>query len=165
MNNNIIEIITIIIQKLIKGEDEFLLEEDKITEELYEMGYSSQEIDRAFTFIYTNSEVVEEDEFFTDLNYDTGHFYRRIFTDAEKIYFEKDIKGILYKINDLKILTDDEYEMLINRMMQTAFLDKLDCFSIWSIINDLVSNDKLEIIIDEIDEFNEFWMDSYKNVN
>ena len=80
--------------------------------------------------------------------------YNRVFTKVENFYFSKEIKAIIYKLNALGILSADELEIIIYRMMEIATIDDLKTDLVWDIINDVVDDSELMMTISaEINEF------------
>ncbi|MGM0602861.1 MAG: DUF494 family protein [Bacillota bacterium] len=151
MDKNLIEIISFLIKKILDDEDVFL-NQDEIIEELEYLGYDIEDIDEAFSFVFDNSVLFDDSDFYFDNNMQSG--YNRAFTETEKMYFNSMAKGIIFKLNNLKILPPDEFEMLITKMMQSAVFGFLETDRIWQIINEVVEEpERLIYIADNISEF------------
>ncbi|MFN2341437.1 MAG: DUF494 family protein [Halanaerobium sp.] len=151
MNKKVIEILSILIQKMLHDEDLWRKEEDIIIE-LEDQGYTIENISEAFEIIFSEVISVEDRDFYIDYEMNSG--YNRVFTKVEKFYFSNEIKAIIYKLNRLSILSADELEIIISRMMQLASVDDLKAELVWDIINDVVDDSELMFTISaEINEF------------
>jgi Smg protein len=151
MNKKVIEILSILIQKMLNDEDLWRKEEDIIIE-LEDQGYTIEDISEAFEIIFSEVISVEDRDFYIDYEMNSG--YNRVFTKVEKFYFSNEIKAIVYKLNRLGILSADELEIIIYRMMQIASVDDLKAELVWDIINDVVDDSELMLTIStEINEF------------
>lgn len=151
MNNNVIKIIGILIKKMLK--DEKLWENyDKIVDDLEEQGYSYENINEAFDFLYSEEITVDDSGFYIDYEMSSG--YNRSFTKVENFYFSKEVKAVIYKLNSLEILSAEELELIIFRMMQVAAYNDLKLDLVWEIINDVV--DDQELLLDISSQIKEF---------
>ncbi len=151
MNKKVIEILSKLIQKMLNDEDLWRKEEDIIIE-LEDQGYTIEDISEAFEIIFSEVISVEDRDFYIDYEMNSG--YNRVFTKVEKFYFSNEIKAIVYKLNRLGILSADELEIIIYRMMQIATVDDLKAELVWDIINDVVDDSELMLTIStEINEF------------
>lgn len=151
MNKKVIEILSNLIQKMLNDEDLWRKQEDIIIE-LEDQGYTIENISEAFEIIFSEVISVEDRDFYIDYEMNSG--YNRVFTKVEKFYFSNEIKAIIYKLNRLGILSADELEIIIYRMMQIASVDDLKAELVWDIINDVVDDSELMLTIStEINEF------------
>ena len=151
MNKKVIEILSILIQKMLHDEDLWRKQEDIIVE-LENQGYTIENISEAFEIIFSEVISVEDRDFYIDYEMSSG--YNRVFTKVENFYFSKEIKAIIYKLNGLGILSADELEIIIYRMMEIATIDDLKTDLVWDIINDVVDDSELMMTISaEINEF------------
>lgn len=151
MNKKVIEILSNLIQKMLNDEDLWRKQEDIIIE-LEDQGYTIENISEAFEIIFSEVISVEDRDFYIDYEMSSG--YNRVFTKVENFYFSNEIKAIVYKLNGLGILSADELEIIIYRMMQIASVDDLKAELVWDIINDVVDDSELLITISaEINEF------------
>ena len=151
MNKNVIEVLSILIQKMLNDED-LWRKQDDIVVELEDQGYTIENISEAFEIIFSEVISVDDQDFYIDYEMPSG--YNRVFTKIEKFYFSNEIKTIIYKLNKLGILKADELEIIIYRMMQIAAVDDLRAELVWDIINDVVDDSELLITISaEINEF------------
>lgn len=151
MNKKVIEILSKLIQKMLNDEDLWRQEEDIIIE-LEDQGYTIEDISEAFEIIFSEVISVEDRDFYIDYEMNSG--YNRVFTKVEKFYFSNEVKAIIYKLNRLGILSADELEIIIFRMMQIASVDDLKAELVWDIINDVVDDTELMLTIStEINEF------------
>ena len=151
MNKNVVEILSILIHKMLNDEELWGNQEDIIIE-LEDQGYTIENISEAFEIIFSEVISVEDRDFYIDYEMSSG--YNRVFTKVENFYFSKEIKAIIYKLNGLGILSADELEIIIYRMMQTASVDDLKAELVWDIINDVVDDSELMLTISaQINEF------------
>jgi|GEM_PF-666862 len=151
MNKKVIEILSILIHKMLNDEDLWRKQEDVIIE-LEDQGYTIENISEAFEVIFSEVISVEDRDFYIDYEMPSG--YNRVFTKVENFYFSNEIKAIIYKLNGLGILSADELEIIIYRMMQIASVDDLKADLVWDIINDVVDDSELMLTISaEINEF------------
>jgi len=151
MNKKVVEILSILIQKMLHDEDLWRKQEDIIIE-LEDQGYTIENISEAFEIIFSEEISVEDREFYIDYEMNSG--YNRVFTKVEKFYFSNEMKALIYKLNRLGILSADELEIIIYRMMQIASVDELKAELVWDIINDVVDDSELMLTISaEINEF------------
>lgn len=151
MNKKVIEILSKLIQKMLNDEDLWRKQEDIIIE-LEDQGHTIENISEAFEIIFSEVISVEDRDFYIDYEMNSG--YNRVFTKVEKFYFSNEIKAIIYKLNRLGILSADELEIIIFRMMQIASVDDLKAELVWDIINDVVDDSELMLTIStEINEF------------
>ncbi|WP_133515027.1 DUF494 family protein [Halanaerobium saccharolyticum] len=151
MNKKVIEILSVLIHKMLNDEDLWRKQEDVIIE-LEDQGYTIENISEAFEVIFSEVISVEDRDFYIDYEMPSG--YNRVFTKVENFYFSNEIKSIIYKLNGLGILSADELEIIIYRMMQIASVDDLKADLVWDIINDVVDDSELMLTISaEINEF------------
>ncbi|MCC3143816.1 DUF494 domain-containing protein [Halanaerobium sp. Z-7514] len=151
MNKNVIEILTLLMQIFIDKIDLLSLKKD-ITESLEEQGYEREDINKAFEFMYKDPFNVSDKDFYTDQK-ESG--YNRVFSKIEKMYFDDEVKTIIYQLNKLGILDTEELEIIIDQMLSMAFFNNLTLESIWELIDDVVDDDyQLYIISESIDFFN-----------
>ena len=151
MNNNVIKIIGIIIKKMLNNEKVWENYEE-IVDDLEEQGYSYENINEAFDFLYSEEITVNDSGFYIDYEMPSG--YNRSFTKVENFYFSKEIKAVIYKLNSLEILKAEELELIIFRMMQIAAYNDLKIDSVWEIINEVVDDQELLFnISSQIKEF------------
>lgn len=164
MNDNIIEIVSFLIQRMLNDED-ILLEEEDIIQELLELGYNIQDIDQAFELIYNGTDIIEAENIqFDDL--EKIPFYNRIFTVAEKLYLPLDIQGLILKIMFSNLLTTKENEEIIIKAIQNSYTGYVSPDNLWTIIEDVVKDQKkLNLISHQITEFNDIIPEDYKYIN
>ena len=151
MNKNVTEILSILIKKMLNDEDLWKKQDDTVIE-LEDQGYTIENISEAFDIIFSEVISVEDRDYYIDSEMPSG--YNRVFTKVENFYFSNEIKAIIYKLNGLEILTADELEGIIFKMMQLASGNDLQTNLVWEIINDVVEDsESLLTIYAEINEF------------
>ena len=162
MNKNVIEILSILIKKMLSDQDLWSNQDDIIVE-LEDQGYTIENISEAFDIMFSEIISVKDNNFYIDDKMKSG--YNRVFTKVENFYFNKEIKSLIYKLNNLELLTADELELIINRMMQTAAIDELKPDLVWDIINEVVEDsDIIYMISAELNEFDSSIL-KYQRVN
>lgn len=164
MNNNIIEIIGLLIQKMLQDDDPILDEED-IIQELVEMGYDIKDIDYAFELIYNSADIIEEENFYFPSS-GKSSLYNRVFTRSEKLYISNNIQGILLKLFALSVLTPREYETIVGKVIQNNFDGNTETSDLWDFIEEVIKDNKrLELITDKMPEFKKYIPKHFKYVN
>jgi Smg protein len=151
MNKKVIEILSLLIQKMLNDEDLWKKQED-IVVELENKGHTIENISEAFDIIFSEVISVSDNNYYIDHKMSSG--YNRVFTKIENFYFSNEIKAIILKLNALGILAADELEIIIFRMFQLAAVNNLEADLVWEIINDVVDDSELLLTISA--EFNEF---------
>lgn len=164
MNDNVVEIVSLLIQRMLNDE-KVLVEEEDIILELLELGYNIQDIDQAFELIYNSTEIIEAENIQID-NTEQVNFYNRIFTMAEKLYLPINIQGLLLKIIFSNLISINESEEIIKRVIQNSYKDFVSTSNLWNIIEDVVEDQsKLILLVDRIDEFNDIIPEDYRYIN
>lgn len=152
MSENIIEIVSLLIQKMLNDE-QILLEEEKIIQELLDLGYNIQDIDQAFELIYNGTDIIEAENIRFD-KLDKMPSYNRVFTEAEKLYLPIEIQGTILKIIFSNILNSKENEDIIIKAIQNSYVGNFPNNKLWKIIEEVVHDqNKLSLIIYTIPEF------------
>jgi len=163
MKSNIIEIVTLLIQRLLVDGEVFM--EEEIVMELLELGYEIKDIDQAFELIYNGTEIIEAENPQPKQSRELG-FYNRVFSNAEKMYLPLNIQGLLIKIVFSRILSVDEYEEIIKRLIQSSYHELISEQSLWDIIEDVVEDQyKLYLLLNEINEFQDIIPDANRYLN
>ena len=161
MNDNVIEIVSIIVKKMIK--DEYIDQEEIITE-LADQGYELEDIDDAFALILSEENVFEENILENNRNSDV--IYNRIFTFSEKMYLPLKLQGLIYRLISNNILSPEESEKLINKTVKNVYSGSIKTKDLWNALKDIIDDEiRLETILKDIPEFNEFVKEKYKFVN
>lgn len=163
MNDNVIEIISLLIQKILNEGD--IMIEEEVIEELLDLGYNIQDIDEAFELIYNGTDIIEaENLHVSDLK--EKFFYNRIFTISEKLYLPVEIQGLLLKLMSSNLLSFKECEEVIIRAIQTSLGGSTTPFHLWSILEEVVDRDEvLEQLSVSINEFKDMITDDFKYIN
>lgn len=112
MNSNIIEIVTILVQKLIHNED-VQGNEEEIIQGLLELGYDLNEIEIAFELIFSSTEIIGVTESFENLQY-LPHSVR-ILSRRERLSFSDQAQRALLEMIYQKLLSDEELEDIIQK--------------------------------------------------
>ena len=166
MKNNVIEIVSIIVKKMMK--DEYIDQEEVITD-LVDQGYDLEDIDDAFALILSEENILEENiwENTDNENSDKNDpIYNRIFTFSEKMYIPLKLQGLIYRLIAKNILSPAESEKLITKTVKNVYSGSIKTKDLWNALQDIIEDEfRLEIILKDIPEFNEFVKEKYKLVN
>ncbi len=163
MNENVIEIISLLIKKML-NEDDIIIEEEVI-EELLDLGYDIQDIDEAFELIYSGTDIIEAENFHVcDLK--EKSFYNRIFTLSEKLYLPIEIQGLLLKLLSSNLLSFKECEEVIIRTIQNSFGGYTTPLHLWGILEEVIEKEEiLEKLSISINEFKDMISGDFKYIN
>ncbi|NLJ84608.1 MAG: DUF494 family protein [Halanaerobiaceae bacterium] len=163
MKNNIIEIVSLLIQRLlVDGE---VVMEEEIVMELLELGYEIKDIDEAFELIYNGTEIIEAENVRTDSSR-AFEIYNRVFSEAEKLYLPLNIQGLLIKVIFSGVLSIEESEEIIKRLIQASYHEHISRLSLWDVIEEVVEDhSKLYLLLNEISEFKDIVPDAYRYLN
>lgn len=84
----------------------------------------------------------------------------------KKMYLPLNIQGLLIKIVFSRILSVDEYEEIIKRLIQSSYHELISEQSLWDIIEDVVEDQyKLYLLLNEINEFQDIIPDANRYLN
>lgn len=155
MNTDVFEIISQLIKKLLH-EDEVINNEEKLINSLQEKGYNLTDINQAFEFIFSSSQVEEEfeTETITDLTATRKEeIGNRVLNLREKFKFNLYVQGIIIKLSALNLITREELETVIAKSLR-AKTKVLDTLEFWNILKEAVDDDfRLSVISTKIPEF------------
>ncbi len=159
MNNSIIKIISILVQRMLQENEVF--EEEELVQDLINLGYNIEDIDQAFELIFSSKEIIEGDEITAVKNP-----YNRVFTLAERIYLPIDLRGLIRRLIMLNVLSSGENELLITKIIQNIYNGSAKIEDLWLILEEIIEdNYKLELILKEIPEFKNHIHKDYKYIN
>ena len=159
MNNNIIEIINILIKEILESKNPIIDEED-IIQELINMGFEVDDIDKAMELIFYEKFINE------DIEDDICDNYNRIFTITEKLYISVKIRGLIRRLIFINVLSAKESETLIARTVQNSYNGLSETDDIWDILQEIISDEsKLELISHKIPEFRNLYGSEFKHIN
>lgn len=120
MNSNIIEIVTILVQKLIHNED-VQGNEEEIIQGLLELGYDLREIEIAFELIFSSTEIIGITESFENLQY-LPHSVR-ILSRRERLSFSLEAERVLLEMIYQRLLSNDELEDIIQKASSVSTVE------------------------------------------
>jgi len=162
MNKEIIEIVNILIQKLL-SEDDIKGNKENIIVNLENEGYTIEDINKAFQFIFDGNKSFEDTEFYVDKELASGPNYNRVLTKTEKMVFDDKMKSLIYKLNNLELLKSFELELLIEHMLHTSVFNELDTAVVWELLNEIVEDSgTITSISKNLDEFRGLDLDEEK---
>ncbi len=159
MNSNIIEIVTILVQKLLHNED-LAANEEEIVQTLIDLGYDIKDIEMAFELIFSSAEIIGISEVYENHNYlPTSN---RILSQSEKVLFSLEAQGILLDLSNIGLISNEELEEMIERALNVQSLE-VDKSHLWKLLKTTVQNRlKLTFIknlkFKDIKEEENFWI-------
>ena len=164
INDQVIQIIGLLIQRMLNNE-EITLEEEVIIQELLEMGYDIHAIDQAFELIYNSTEIIEAENI-NGTSFERVSSYNRVFTVIERLYLPLDLQGLLRKLMQLNLLTPQEHEAIIIRTIQDSFAGLTSPRNLWTILKGVIADQqKIDIIAVKINEFKNLIPSDFKYIN
>jgi Smg protein len=155
MNQNIFEIISQLVRRLLYDGD-IVRDEESLINSLRDEGYDLDEINQAFEFIFSSSEIIDlpqKEQKKTKVK--VNKFRQRVLDFREKFKFSLKVQGIIIKLNTLRLIKEDELERIIARSLveQNRVIDVTE---FWNILEEVVDNDlRLLAIANQIIEFQE----------
>lgn len=163
MNNKIIEVICILVQKMLE-EDNPLEDKEMLVNELIGAGYEKEDIEQALELISITPDIIEKNQEKNEKK--VNRVYNRVFTLPEKIYLPVDLQGLIQRLIILNILSPDESETLIIKTIQNVYSGLTDSRDIWELLEEIVEDkSKLDIISQEITEFKDYYRSDFKYIN
>ncbi len=124
----------------------------RIIQELLEKNFDREDIDRALELMFSGLDIIGENII------NSEGIYNRVFTSIEKVYLPVEMQGLIWRLNVLNILTHNESETLINRVIQNSSYGYSETSDIWDVLEEVVDDRiKLEIISQKIPEFKEYF--------
>jgi len=164
MNNSILEIISLLIQRML-ADKEPVVDEEETIQELLELGYKIQDIDQAFELIYNTTDIIEAEKISIDSSQETT-FYNRIFSVGERLFLPLKMQGLIRKLMNLNLLTPEENEQVIIMALQSSYNDSVATSDFWDILEEVILDEnKLGLISAEIPELNNIITGNYKYIN
>ncbi len=155
MNTDVFEIISQLIKELLH-KDEVINNEKKLINSLQEKGYNLTDINQAFEFIFSSSQVEEEfeAESINDLAANRQEeIGNRVFNLREKFKFNLYVQGIIIKLSALNLITREELEKVIAKSLR-ARTEVLDTLEFWKLLKGTIDDDfRLSVIATKIPEF------------
>ena len=137
-DENILDVLMYLFENYIDDEQDnsFDIEYDDIREKLFNVGFSHNEINKAFTWLDDLS--VQSTDFSMNLN--TPPAAIRLYTDDEKEKFPTECQGFLLFLQQLGIVNTSVREVVIERCMalesELLSLDELKWFLLMVLFND-----------------------------
>jgi len=163
LDNTIREIIDVLTKK-VSGTGEIVLEEDKIIEDLMDIGFAKTDILKAMELFFTESIIKPLS--LGDIKPKYRPLYNRSFTLTEKVYLSAEAQKFLKKIVYSRLLTPEQNENLISRAVRNMYQDSLDLSLLWEIIEDIVEEETiLNQICQAVPEFTDFFKEESQFIN
>lgn len=142
MNSNVIEIVTILVQKLLHNED-LAANEEEIIQGLLDLGYNLRDIEIAFELIFSSAEIIGVTENFENHNYLPTS--ERIFSNRERFMFSDEVRDCLYKMMRVRLISYEELEDMIKRGYASQ-AQELGMKELWFFLRSAV-RDKLRLTV------------------
>ncbi|WP_245684755.1 DUF494 family protein [Orenia metallireducens] len=155
MNQNIFEIISQLVRRLLYDGD-VIRDEERLINSLRDEGYDLDEINQAFEFIFSSSEIIDLPEKEQKRNkVKVNKFRQRVLDFRERFKFSLEVQGIIIKLNTLNLIKEEELERIIARSLVEQ--DKvIGITEFWDILEEVIDNDlRLLAITNQINEFQE----------
>ena len=134
MRNKILEIVIFLMDYMRDN-----LESDSATDDasivLKEMGYSEHEIDTAYGWFMDQFSPIGEQHFAEFPNHTTSS---RVLTDIERMFINSESYGFLLKLLHHRLITDEQLEKIIERIMLISLDDKITIDQIKMIASSIV---------------------------
>jgi uncharacterized protein Smg (DUF494 family) len=164
MNNSVVEIISLLIQRML-NDNEQVVDEEETVQELIELGYKIQDIDQAFELIYNTTDIIEAEKIPLE-NQQVVTPYNRIFSVGERLFLPLKMQGLIRKLMNLNLLTPEENEQVIMMALQTSYNGSVATSDFWDILEEVILDEnKLGLISAEIPELNNIITGNYKYIN
>ncbi|GAB6098907.1 hypothetical protein JCM16358_07860 [Halanaerocella petrolearia] len=163
MNTSVFKIISHLVKRMLNSEQE-AVDEEKLISTLQEEGYELNDINQAFEFIFSSSEIIDMPEKITedDDNQDnetesnrltSNENKQRILDFRERFKFNLNVQGIIIKLNYLNLITEEELETVIAKSVATH-KPRLDTLDFWEVLEGEIDDEfKLTALAEEIPEF------------
>lgn len=136
MNSNVIEIVTILVQKLMHDED-LLHNEEEIIQTLVDMGYNLKDIEVAFELIFSPEEIIGLSEEFENHTYLPNS--ERILSTRERFAFSNEAQAILLKLIREGFIDHKELEGIIQKGAGLHSFN-LGVQELWSLLKSTLRN-------------------------
>ncbi|AGB40617.1 Protein of unknown function (DUF494) [Halobacteroides halobius DSM 5150] len=144
MNSNVYEIISQLVRKMLNKEQE-ITDEERLISTLQEEGYKLEDINQAFEFIFSSSDII-------DISKDKEH-KQRILDFRERFKFNLNVQGIIIKLNSLDLLSNEELETIITKSVSHHKI-RLDVLDFWEILEEIIDDEfRLATLVEKIPEF------------
>jgi Smg protein len=155
MNQNIFEIISQLVRRLLYDGD-VIRDEERLINSLRDEGYDLDEINQAFEFIFSSSEIIDLPEKEQKRNkVKVNKFRQRVLDFRERFKFSLEVQGIIIKLNTLNLIKEEELERIIARSLVEQN-KVIGITEFWDILEEVIDNDlRLLAITNQINEFQE----------
>lgn len=141
MNSNVIEIVTILIQKLLHNED-VIANEEEIIQGLLDLGYDLKEIETAFELIFSSTEIIGMSESFENHNYLPTS--ERVLSPRERFIFSTEAQEILLKLLYNKLIDLESLENIMQKVHNLPLVE-IGTRELWFLIKTSIS-DQIDLI-------------------
>lgn len=152
MNENVIEIVSYLVKRIMHNED-VIENEEQLVENLVNQGYEIADIDMAFELIFSSNIYDEENEV-----KDNNHKFelkrsQRILDVRERFKLSIPVQGALLRLTNLGLISDDELEEVLEKTVHIK-KKELGLKSLWNLLRKVVDEPtRLSVIIENSPEF------------
>lgn len=161
MNPNVIEIVTILVQKMLHNED-LAANEEEIIQSLLDLGYNLRDIQIAFELIFSSAEIIGVSETYENHNYLPTS--ERVLSERERLVFKEEARNVLFSLLKSRLLTMAELEEIIQRGVASAVIE-VGIPEIWTLLKAAVKDhQRLTLIknrypeLKELQDNQNFWI-------
>ena len=136
MNERLVEILIFLMQEIQhnrKGMDQL----DGLSKELREQGYTENEINAAFSWLFERIEAQKDDVFLKDQGAGESSF--RVLHEVEKMVLSPKAYGYILQLRELGLITQAEMEQIIERAMMLG-VPQIDIEDVKSIVASIFFN-------------------------
>ena len=161
MNENVIEIVSYLVKKIMHNED-VVENEQKLVQNLVNQGYEIADIDTAFELIFSSELYCEAESEEGGFNLSNSH---RVLDFRERFKLSLKVRGLLIRLSALNLINDEELEDILKmslRFRQT----EIGLKGFWRVLQRVVDNpSRLSLIIENSPEFKSFNAEHRKYIN
>ncbi|HDZ11003.1 MAG TPA: DUF494 family protein, partial [Bacteroidetes bacterium] len=114
MNERVVEILVYLMSQ-IRADNDKIDRIDGMSKELRNQGYTENEINTAFSWLFEKIQTNQE-EIFDEPQFELRHGFR-VLHEAEKVVIHPEAHGYLIQLKELGIITQSDMEQIIERAM------------------------------------------------
>ncbi len=164
MNSSVFEIIGQLVKRLLYDGD-ITKDEKKLINSLREEGYNLEEINKAFEFIYSSSEIINLSKTDQQSKDSEQQFKHRRLNYREKFKLSLETQGIILELKRLNLVNEEELEELINKSIMQRD-DTIGIKQFWKVVKTVIDDElRLYLISQKIDPFNQLSQAEGKYLN
>ncbi|KXS45252.1 MULTISPECIES: DUF494 family protein [unclassified Candidatus Frackibacter] len=148
MNENVIEIVSYLVKRIMHNED-IIENEKKLIQRLLNQGYEIDDIDMAFELIFT-SDLPQNDNEEGRLEFNDAH---RVLDFKERFKLSLPVQGVLIRLSTLSLISDEELEKILEKTLHFRE-PEIGLKNLWRVLQKVINNPaRLSLIIENSPEF------------